>query len=144
MMKGQYLLIQFVVFFVIGLSIFTLIGNLFRFQTTIYREEIVSGLRENIALYFNSLISMQNSCRGCDNITYEVVLRNRTVGYFVQVALSEDTEEGVFVVTLPGEEYYLSGLQNLGKTFELSGIVHSNKPIKITVDKVQNSIEVWQ
>lgn len=124
----------------IGFSIFLLTANFFQFQFTIYRRDIAERFRENVAEYLQAIISSSVTC-SAERTEYEVNLRNKTAGYRIQVGLDED---GLLVATIPGNEYYSAKLFNLGKVFELSGQAFSGKPIKITVSKTQNKIEVLQ
>lgn len=140
-MKGQSLIIQFILFFIIGLSIFIAIGNLFTFQSNLLGADIANETRKNIANYIASIIINQNSCKACDRISQTIILRNKTVGEYVQLILED---EGLFVVMLPSGKYYGMSLKNLEKSFRTEGFGYSNKPLKIIFSKIENKIEVVQ
>jgi hypothetical protein len=138
-MKGQSLIIQFILFFVIGLSIFAAIGSLFKFQAKLYQQQIADESRKQLANFFGSIIVYQNSCQ-C-NSRYEVGFKNLTAGYITQFLLDD---RGLIVIMIPGGKYYLFPLYNLGKSYEVGGAAYSTRPIKITFSKTQNKIEVVQ
>ena len=136
-MKGQTLMVQFALFFLIGLSLFTLIGNTFKLQTQVYQKEIAEYSRKNIASYINAIVAYENSCK-CDAIEYEVGLRTTAAGYVIRVILSD----GLRIVSIPGDEVYFSRFFNLNTTYQLEGDAFSTRPIKITINKTENKIRV--
>jgi len=136
-MKGQTLMIQFALFFLIGLSLFALIGNTFKLQTKVYQKEIAGYGRENTASYINAVIAYENSCK-CDFIEYSIGLKNTTAGYITKVILLD----GLRVVSLPTNQFCFSRLFNLNASYQLEGDAFSTQPIKITISKTENKIRV--
>jgi hypothetical protein len=136
-MKGQTLMIQFALFFLIGLSLFALIGNTFNLQAKVYQKEIAEYSRENIASYINAIIAYENSCK-CDLIEYKIELKNTTTGYVTKVILLD----GLRIVSLPSNQFHFSKLFNLNTTYQLEGESFSTRPIKITISKTENKIRV--
>lgn len=138
-MKSQALILQFIVFFVIGLAIFIGIAQAYRLRVFTYREDLASEWRGLLSSYFDSVAVWLSSCKECDFLTYKFRVENVSVGYFTQLLLDE---KGSMVVTLPGGEYFSSPLHNLNASFQLSGEALSTRPIKITLSREENKLEV--
>lgn len=138
MSKGQWLVIQFVLFFLIGLTIFLSIGNLFKLRADVFREDIANSSRKLINSFVSSLIvSSFGSCKECDYSKVSVKIENTTAEYFFDIYLNSS---GINVVSQPGGKSYLSSVHNLNLTLNFSGNSTSIKTITLT--KTQNKLEV--
>ena len=138
-MKAQAFILQFILFFLIGFSIFVSTGNLLRFREHTFRTSLLKEMRELVGSYVEASVMLQKNC-DCDSI-FNLRLRNKTAERFIQVSLEED---GLKVITLPEGFSYFSPFFNLNQSYNLKGSAISVKPIKIIVNKTENYIEVKQ
>jgi hypothetical protein len=136
-MKGQWLVIQFVLFFLIGLTIFIAIGNLFKLRADIFREDVANSTRKLINSFVSSLVVSSFTCKECEYSKISVKLENTTAEYFFDIYLNNS---GINVVSQPGGKNYLSSAHNLNSTLNFSG--HSTSVKTITLTKTQNKLEV--
>ena len=126
-MKGQSLIVQFLLFFMIGLGLFGAIGGIFRLQSDIIREDIAKANRNLINSYVSSImVSMANSCKECDFINYSIRLKNVTANYLMVLNLSK---KGLQVSSEPGGGINSTSIHNLNYTLELGGNASSSHTI---------------
>lgn len=137
-MKGQSLVLQFLLFFIIGLGLFLSIGGFFRLQSDIFREDIANSTRKLLNSYISSMIVTQEAtCKGCDFVEILVKLENTTANYFYELFLGSP---GLFIRSQPGGKGYVASIHNLNSTFDLSGFGVTSCPLALT--KQQNKIEI--
>ena len=137
-MKGQSLIMQFIMFFVMGFALFLTIGSFFRYQADRSASEIVSdSLRLTNSYISSASITLIDSCKKCDEITYKITLPNRTAGSFFEVFL----QNGLNVST-PENKFFTSSIHKLNFTASLSGSAASNKPINLTYKKNNNQLSI--
>ncbi len=140
MPKGQSLVLQFVLFFMIGLGLFAIIGNFFKSYSDVLREDIASKARELLNSYFSSFsLVLVNSCKECSYFEVKIDIENTTADYYHQISLSS---LGLNVISQPGGKNFLTSMHNLNSTYSLSGIATSTKTIIFRYIKNQNKIEV--
>lgn len=140
-MKGQSLVVQFILFFLIGLSIFLAISNFFKLQSDIFREDVADVTRKTINSYLTSIvISSYDTCKQCDSVNVTVKLQNTSADYFYEIFL---TSSGMNVISQPVGKNYLSSMHNLiySLAIESSSVVTQN-PITLTYSKNQNNLGV--
>jgi hypothetical protein len=141
MRKSQSLIIQFVLFFLIGFSLFLTIGNFFRAQSDSFRSGIVEKTLELTDSYLSSIaINSVDTCKQCDFVTTSVKVENTTAGYFLQADASTPT--GIAVSTAPDYGIFLSSLHNLNESLTLSGEAYSTEAITLTFNRTKNELEV--
>lgn len=139
--KGQSQIVQFIMFFMIGLALFLTIGNVFRGRLDLFTDEIADENRQMINKYFSALtIESLVSCKECDNFNITTKLSNTTAGSFTQIGLSNTN---IVTVTLPGNRQYSSTAHNmLSELAAAGGLAISNKPIILSYSKNQNILRV--
>lgn len=132
-MKSQSMIIQFILFFVIGLSLFLSIGNFFRLQHDTFREDVADLHRELINSYFSSLIiTSVDSCKQCDFVKNDISLERMTAGYFVDVSLDSS---GLTVSTQPEARSFSSSAHNFNSSLNfISSSAPSVRPISLVRD----------
>lgn len=141
MRKSQSLIIQFILFFMIGFSLFLTIGNFFRTQSDSFRVNIVETTIELTDSYLSSIaINSVDTCKQCDFVSTNVKLENTTAGYFIQMDAS--TSAGIVVSTAPSYEIFLSSLHNLNESLTLTGEAYSAEAITLTFNRTKNELEV--
>ncbi len=138
-MKGQSLVLQFLLFFIIGLALFISISGFFRIQSDIFRQDVAEFNRKLTGSYLSSLAISMASCKECDIITSTVKLRNTTASYIFELSLSE---KGLKVSSEPDGQKYLAGMHNLNYSLGLTGTSASSYPITLTLDKEKNNLAI--
>lgn len=136
-MKGQSLVIQFVLFFLIGFALFLGIGNFFRLQSDIFKADVASSGLELTNRYLSSIIITANSCRGCDFINISTKIQETYAGYYLEMELSK---QGLNVSTVNNN--FISSIHNINSSLSPSGKSSSARPITLTLMKSQNKLEV--
>ena len=147
--KGQTNVVQFVLFFLVGLSIFTAIGNFFRVQSEILRDDLSEYSVEMINGYMSSIIiSSVDGCKGCDTVENTVELSDTVFGYFLEIDMidiNDDENEMLTVYTVPDSALYSSNIHNLKESISILvplGAVSTIQPINLTYDRTQNKLEI--
>jgi hypothetical protein len=139
-MKGQTLIIQFVLFFIIGFSLFTSIAVFFKYQSDIFKNDITNYNIQLINSYFSATaISAAVTCKTCDFVNITTTTQNTTAGYFFEVGM---TNLGLNTTVPMAQQRVTSSVYNLNSSYVLSGFSPSIKPITITFNKIQNSLGV--
>jgi len=141
MPKGQSLILQFVMFFIIGFTIFVSVSQFFRLQSDIFKDDVT---RESLKLYntyFSSLaLTAANSCKQCDYVNITVKTSNTTAGQFFEISFGS---YGVNVtVPLIKRINFVTSAHNLNETYQTDGLVASSRPITLTFNKTQNKIGI--
>ena len=138
-MKAVSLIIQFTLFFTIGLVFFLLAGNLFRFQSDIIKRDIINS-SSSLSLGQISAISIRavNSCKSCDNTTIKID-QKLIAGYSPVYQLSN----GVILKIELENTSVQSSVHNLNYslTFDNSQ-VSSARTIALTYDRTKNNLVV--
>lgn len=139
-MKGQSLLIQFVLFFLVGLTLFLSIGSFFRLQSDMFRESAAESSVKLINSYLSSLaIASVDTCKECDSVRMKVETEERFADYFIEVTLDD---YGLEVSTVPRRKYFISPIHNLNETVNLSGRAPLVRAINLTYNRNKNKLEV--
>ena len=140
MKKSQSLLIQFVLFFIIGFSLFLLIGNFFKYQSGLFRADIIDLSLKLTNSYFSSFaINSIDSCKQCDSVENSIKLESTTAGYFFEIILSS---EGLDVSTAPTHNSFVSSVHNLNESYDMDGKAVSAETITLTFSRTKNELEV--
>lgn len=134
--KGQSQVIQFILFFMIGFSVFLLIGNVFRDQLDFLAGDITAQQRETTGSYFSSLIVNQIvTCKGCDNINTTTRVQNITAGGLTKVEFrtTETGEKQLVTLSPPLRGEYITNVHNILFPLSVSGsaISGTSRPIKL-------------
>lgn len=138
-MKAQALIVQFIIFFLIGLSLFISIGNFFKYQLEIFRSDTSFLMKKLISSYVSSVVISSLACKQCDFVNSSFKLQNTSLGYFIELSLSS---QGLNVSSVPENKHYISSIHNFNSSLSLSGKSSSVKIITLTFDKNQNKLEV--
>lgn len=141
MKKGQSLVIQYVLFFIIGLSVFLGIGSFFKFQSDIFRTEIIdAGLKITNSQITGLMSVAHESCKLCDYVQLTFKPRNSTASYQYIVITNSS---GIYIISGLSPYFYSSSSHNLN--YSLSFVpskVISTRPLTLTFNKNQNTIGV--
>ncbi len=139
--SGQSYIIQFVLFFLIGIGLFIGIGNFFRMQYELVRRDTAGVSIEMIGGYISSLIvASVDGCLRCGAVEHNIRISDTTAGYFLEFMLNDS---GLVVSTVPPEKGYISSINNLNYSFDsLDGSAPSIQTINLTYDRNQNKLEI--
>lgn len=139
--SGQSYIMQFILFFLIGIGLFIGIGNFFRIQYELIREDTADVSIEMINGYLSSLVvASVDSCIQCGTVEHIVKISDTTAGYFLEVLLNES---GLVVSTVPSERGHVSSINNLNYSVDfVDGSAPSIQPINLTYDRNLNKLEV--
>ena len=137
-MKGISLIFQFVIFFLIGLSVFLSVGMLFRSQYDTVRKDILEQRIKNVANFFAAnLLDLYLSCKECDQAT--LTLEPEEIGTPYKISLEEDN---LTISILETGKNYSIKLNNFNYSVEFSGEAFSGRPVILTLDKTKNKLRV--
>ncbi len=139
-MKGQSTIIQFVLFFMIGFSLYLAVGNFFRYQSQIFREDITQeSLKLANSFLTSNMILAASSCKQCDYVNLTFSLQNTTAGDYYDIDLSRQVNISVPPFT---DKNSITSGHNLNSSFSLSGKTISSKTITLTLNRTKNEIGV--
>jgi hypothetical protein len=140
--KAQSLIIQFMLFFMIGFALFVTIGNLFKNQSDALREEIINKSLKMTANFISSnAINIIDSCKQCDYAVVMMQLQNETASYILDLRLNNDGLN----VSIPfwRGKYYTTNLHNLNyPQTEWSGHTASSQPLTLTYNRTKNELRI--
>ena len=137
-MKAVSLIFQFILFFLIGFSIFLLISFLFSSQYGLVREDIIERRVKNVATYFSSqIISLYVSCIECDYAT--LTIQPEDIEYPYKIYLHDDN---LTISVLNLNKSYSVKLNNFNSSIKFEGEAISGKPVVLTLDKTRNYLRV--
>lgn len=136
-MKGQSQVIQFVLFFLIGFTIFLGIGSFFKLQSDMFKEDVSSSSLKLMNKYLSSITITTNNCKLCDYVNITSNVPNTYAGYYLETKFSD-----IGLNVSASNKYYISSVHNLNSTLSMSGKSSSAKPISLTYNKNQNKLEV--
>jgi hypothetical protein len=142
MNKGQSLVVQFVIFFLIGFTLFISTGSIFKYQSDMFRERnIESSLNLSNSYLSSVIISAIDSCKECDFVSITTKMQNMTAGYILEFELTKASGLNVSIPQI--KKYSNSTVHNL--IFSLnnsSGKSGSTEPLTLTFNKNQNNLGV--
>ncbi len=137
-MKAVSLIVQFILFFLIGLSVFLSVGMLFSNQYVLVREDILEERIKNVANYFASqIISLYISCIECDYASLTINPENIQHPY--KIYLHEDN---LTISVLDIGKNYSIKLNNFNQTLIFSGEAFSGRPVILTLEKSNNKLRI--
>jgi hypothetical protein len=137
--KAQTVIIQFILFFLIGFGVFIGVGTLFKMHSDIFKEDAAKASLKLTGSYLTSAGISSLGCRECDIVETKLSIINSTAGYFTEVFLSSG---GIKASTAPPSKQFTSSMHNLNYSLQLSGQAPSIRPINLTFNRNQNKLEV--
>jgi len=140
-MKAQSTIIQFILFFLIGLTIFISVGSLFKYQSDLLRQDVVTASRGLISDYLSSIAVIEyDSCKKCDWINITTSIANTTADYYVEMKFEENS---LFVTTQPDSATVRSSASKINESVSLlPSSTSSIQRITLTYDKNKNNIVI--
>ena len=140
-LKGQSLILQFVIFFIIGFTIFIGVSQLFSFQSDIFKGDVSIENLKLINSYIASLsVASVDSCKQCDYVNLTFKTMNTTAGNFFVTSLGS---YGINVsIPFATNLQFISSIHNLNESIQTGGSVISTKPLSLTFNKTENKLYI--
>jgi hypothetical protein len=136
--KGQSIVIQFLLFFVIGFSIFISLGSFFNYHSELFKQTILSSGMNLTSSYISSaVIAMVDSCKKCDFVNLTIKTHNTSAGYPILIK-GENTQLNI---STPFQSLSTT-LHNFLNESRITGSSSSSKPIILTFNRTNNNLEV--
>lgn len=138
---GQSQIMEFVIFFLIGLTLFMAIGNFFRMQSDAMQTQLSGSSFELIGNYFASAaVKSVDECKQCGTVENDLRISDTMFGYYLQIT---STQNGLSVSTAPPTRSYNTSVNNLNASVTfLPGSAPSVETINLTYDKNQNTLAI--
>ncbi|MEM5773323.1 MAG: hypothetical protein QXL86_03850 [Candidatus Aenigmatarchaeota archaeon] len=137
--KGQTIVIQFLLFFLIGFSIFISLGSFFKYQSDLFRQEVLaSGINLTRTYISSAIIAMFDSCKECDFVSLSLEVYNTSAGYPLIIT----TQNSMLNVSSVPMSSATSVHNLLGYPLTIRGSSSSAKPIVLTFNRTNNILEV--
>lgn len=139
--KGQSLVIQFILFFLLGFVLFLVVGNFFKLQSDIFRIDLSNQALKLTGSYVSGLsISLIDSCKHCNYASIKFQLENETTNYIFVISLNESGLK-TSIPFVVGKSYE-SKMHNIIYSEEPSGSAASARPITLTYNRTKNELKV--
>jgi len=142
MKKGQSLIVEFILFFLISFSVFAVISSFFFNQNEFFKERIGDRLTDIVNNVISIHIVRGVSCKSCDSVQIQEDLVSRIGGHYYIVILNQ---RGLNTTLVSGKLYSReNSLFNLGKTFTFtdSESKSENKIIEIQINNTNKRIVI--
>ena len=141
MSAGQSQMIQFIIFFLVGMTIFIGVGNFFRIQSESLQSELSGKAFELVGNYFASAaVASVDACKQCGVVENDLRISSSIFGYYLRISSSSN---GLSVSTAPPTNSYITSVNNLNATVTfVPGSAASIQPINLTYDRNQNTLDV--
>ena len=138
---GQSQIIQFILFFMVGMTLFIGVGNFFRMQADALQTELTNSSFELIGNYFASAaVASVDGCKRCGSVENTMRISDSVFGYYLQISLGQ---AGLTVSTAPPTASFATSVNNLNASVNFSaGSAPSIQPINLTYDRNQNRLEI--
>ena len=137
MRKGQTLIIEFILFFLISFSLFAVISSFFYNQTEFFRETMGDRLTNIVNDLVSTHVIRGITCKSCDSIEIQESLPSKVGGYYYRVFLNQT---GLNTTFFSGKFYSRRNpLFNLNKTFTI-GDSESRSENKIIEIQINNTL----
>lgn len=137
-MKAASLVLQFVIFFMIGLGFFIAVGNIFRFQSGLIRGDIIDSASELSVIRLSAVaVKAVDSCKSCENASIKID-QPEIAGYTPAYKLSA----GIMLEIEPEGKTVSSSMHNLYKSVKYSDDVVLSNRISMTYDRTNNNLVI--
>ncbi|MBI2546966.1 MAG: hypothetical protein HYW23_00785 [Candidatus Aenigmarchaeota archaeon] len=138
-MKAVSLIVQFVIFFIIGLGFFLVVGNVFSFQSDVIKQDILdTGLDTSINQLSAASVRVVDSCKACDNVTIKIDQKS-IAGYYPVYQLLN----GIILKITPENKTLQNSVHNLNYSVNFTGPdAGASKTIDLTYDRTKNNLVI--
>jgi hypothetical protein len=138
--KAQSLIVQFILFFLIGFTLFLSVGVVFKYQKDIFRSDVSDyGLALTNSYLSSIAINSMYTCKLCNYVDYKIRLSNTTADYIMEIAFDHN---GINTsISLVAKNYHTSA-HNLNYSTNLAGKTSTFQPITLTYNRTKNELRV--
>jgi len=143
MKKGQSLIIEFILFFMVSFSLFAVISAFFFNQNQFFKGRVGDKLADTVNNLVSSHIVKGVTCKSCTSVEVQEDLPSKIGGYYYRVFL--DQEEGLNTTLVSRNLYSRKNqLFLLNESFQLldSKSKSENKIIEIQINIRDKEIRV--
>ena len=134
------MVIQFIIFFLLGLSILFSIGQSFKYQSEMLKERFSDDVAKLTNSYFSSMIVSMWGCKECEFVNFSTNIPNTTAEHYLQIKLDDGK---LIVVKLPGGEGFVSSVHKLNESINfIPSFSSSVQTITLTFNKTKNYLQV--
>ncbi len=138
MSKGQSTIVEYVIFFAIGISLFVGLSNIFFSQYSWFNKDFTSSNTALLNSFVSSdLIYFLNQCPQCQKIEHSIDFLNNTKNFRISM-----TDNGIVVSNPVTKVNYSSSAHNLNYTFSMSGGSVLGRRITLSSDKLTSNLSV--
>lgn len=139
-MKSQSSIVQFILFFLIGFSIFLAIGNVFKFQFFSIQSSVTDLFLKSVNSHTSSaIITAVDSCKMCDNVSISLNLEKTIAGNFYEIKLENGLNTSTYW------KYSFSSMHLLNNSINIQeSKAASVKPITLTFGRANYNLVVSQ
>jgi len=141
-MKGQSVIIEFVLFFFISFSLFTTISYLFFSQNSYFEKTIGETNTEIINYLISTRILNAVNCKACDTVSIKQDVPSRIGGSLYKIELSQN---GINTTLLSLDPFSreMSALKLIESyDFLDSDSMSDNKIVRIRINNIEDEVEV--
>ncbi|MBS3052429.1 MAG: hypothetical protein J4428_03595 [Candidatus Aenigmarchaeota archaeon] len=140
-MKGQTIIVEFILFFVISFSLFITISFIFYNQNVNLNQKIGDSLLDSVNSLVTTNIIRGVGCGGCDNITMKETTPARLGGFFYIISLNKQNLNNTMLSEKSISKTSL--IFNLNETYNQTGQTKGeNKIVEITINNIRRTISV--
>ena len=132
------MIIQFILVFIIGLIIFLVVGNLFKFHSEVTRDNIIdSSLKLTNSFISSVIITETATCKQCDYISVDLKTGEDIGGYFAEITLNDSLN-----VSIIGKNFS-SSMHNMKESIGITpSKASSTKTITLTFDRTKKELMI--
>jgi len=138
--KSQTLILQFILFFIIGFSVFLIVGNFFRLQSNIFGSDINDYALKLTNSYISGNAILMFDCKGCDYsfINFSTKMNTRP-DFIFEIKMSRRLLNTSLVLT---SKYDISSIHRINESVTFVGKASTSKPLTLTINKTKNELRV--
>ncbi len=141
MIKGQSVIVEFILFFAIAFSLFSTISYFFYTQSTYFQERIGESTSELTNDLISSNIMKIVGCKACNSLTITEKIPSRIGGYYYKIESDNITLNTSLFSDKPIIKQ--TPVFNLNETFAFSGESRSeNKKIEIKINIINKEVVI--
>jgi len=122
-MKAQTQIIQFILFFLISLTVFSLVSSYIFSFSNFSQDRLLSHYRELLSSYISSIIiSSYTGCKYCNTSNVSYAIAREIFDNFHDIGASGNA---IYVKSVPFQKQVLSSIHNLNHSTQFTGFFPS-------------------
>ena len=141
-MKGQSIIVEFVLFFFISFSLFAAISYLFYSQSIYFEKTIGERNTEIINDLISTGIINSINCKSCDTVLITQDVPSKIGGSLYKIQLYEKGINTTLMSLIPFSRAMSAFNLNETYTFNSSESTSDNKIVRIKINNIKGEIEI--